>query len=51
MEFTEKESERGVYAHTCPNSYTLNVQLSEDGKSLAKTLVLYIGYTNTYPMG
>lgn len=50
MEFTEKESKRGEYAHTCPNSSTLNIQLSENGNSLAKTLVLCIGYANTYPM-
>lgn len=50
MEFSEQESKRGVYTHSCPNSSTLNVQLSEDGKSLGKTLVLYIGYADTYPM-
>lgn len=49
MELSEKESENGVCAHTCPNGYTLNVQLCEDGQPLAKTLVLYTGYANTYP--
>lgn len=34
----------------CPNSSILNVQLCEDGKSVPKTLVLYNGYANTYPM-
>lgn len=45
-----------MYAHTHPNNFALYVQLSENGKSLVKTLVLlytfeiYICYADNYPM-